>query len=234
MGSIPAVKRQYSTLREWAYFQLREMIVTGVLPPGADLHESQLCAQLNVSKSPLREALRQLAQEGLVVAESNRGSYVTELTIDDFREIYSLRRHIETLEARLAATRVTDADLAQLRANTFQLDQCIARGDTRGFAERDVEFHLMLARICGHRRLLRIQESLQAEMLRLVILRLMHSGQRPETVAEHTAIIDALAAHDADLAEECMRLHLVRAEEWRNRSLQESLAGGASARPTLG
>lgn len=221
--SVPIVQRQYSTLREWAYFQLRDMIVTGVLPPGADLHESQLCAQLKVSKSPLREALRQLAQEGLVVAESNRGSYVTTLTIDDFREIYSLRRHVETLEARLAAEHITNVDVAQLHANTLQLEQCILKGDMRGFAERDVEFHLMLARISGHRRLLRIQESLQAELMRIVILRLSHSGHRPETVAEHLAIIDALEAHDPDQAETCMLAHLERAEEWRYRSLEERL-----------
>ena len=229
--SLPVVQRQYSTLREWAYFQLRDMIVTGILPPGADLHESQLCAQLKVSKSPLREALRQLAQEGLVVAESNRGSYVTTLTIDDFREIYSLRRHIETLEARLAADRITDVEIAQLRTNTTQLERCSLNDDTRGFAERDVEFHLTLARASGHRRLLHIQENLQAELMRIVILRLSHSGQRPETGGEHLAIIDALEKRDPDLAEMRMRIHLERAEEWRNRSLVDQLTDGPTALP---
>jgi DNA-binding GntR family transcriptional regulator len=229
LASPVAVPRQYSTLREWAYLRLRDMIVTGVLPPGADLHESQLSAQLGISKSPLREALRQLAQDGLVVAESNKGSLVAPLTFDDFREIYSLRRHVEPLEVRLAAARIDRPTIAALRANIEALDRCMRRGDNRGFAERDVDFHLILARTSGHRRLLRIQESLQAEMLRLVILRVIQSGMRTETAAEHRAIVDALEARDPDAAASRMLEHLERAEEWRSRALAERLDGRAAA-----
>lgn len=227
MTTSPAAgtARQYSTLREWAYLRLRDMIVTGVLPPGADLHESQLCVQLGISKSPLREALRQLAQEGLVIAESNKGSLVAPLTFDDFREIYSLRRHIEPLEVRLASARIEDGTIAELRANTDILERCMQQRDHRGFAEQDVEFHLVLARTSGHSRLLRIQESLQAEMMRLVILRVVQSGMRTETADEHRAIIDALEARDPDLAALRMLEHLERAEEWRRRALAERLDG---------
>ncbi|HEY3082227.1 MAG TPA: GntR family transcriptional regulator [Chloroflexota bacterium] len=224
-----AFPRQYSTLREWAYLRLRDMIVTGALPPGADLHESQLCAHLGISKSPLREALRQLAQDGLVVAESNKGSLVAPLTFDDFREIYSLRRHIEPLEVRLATPRIDAATVADLRANIEALEGCMRSGDNPGFAERDVEFHLILARTSGHRRLLRIQESLQAEMMRLVILRVAQSGMRTETAAEHSAIVDALEARDPDAAAGRMLDHLERAEEWRRRALEERLDGRSAA-----
>jgi DNA-binding FadR family transcriptional regulator len=103
------------------------------------------------------------------------------------------------------------------------------RGDNRGFAERDVDFHLILARTSGHRRLLRIQESLQAEMLRLVILRVIQSGMRTETAAEHRAIVDALEARDPDAAASRMLEHLERAEEWRSRALAERLDGRAAA-----
>ncbi len=91
------------------------------------------------------------------------------------------------------------------------------------FAEKDVEFHLRLARIAGHRRLLRIQESLQAEMLRLVILHIVQAGVRPETGAEHRAIVNALAANDADLAEACMRQHLERSSIWYYRVCEQYL-----------
>jgi DNA-binding GntR family transcriptional regulator len=230
-NAVVVMPRQYSTLREWAYLQLRDMIVTGVLPPGADLHESQLCAQLGISKSPLREALRQLAQDGLVVAESNKGSLVAPLTFEDFREIYSLRRHIEPLEVRLAAAHIDADTIAQLRANTDVLERCMREGDNRGFAAQDVEFHLILARTSGHKRLLRIQESLQAEMMRLVILRVVQSGMRTETADEHRAIIDALEARDGEGAAQRMTEHLERAEEWRRRALEERLHGQAGAPP---
>src|SRR5262245_7564592 len=102
----------YGSLREWAYGQLREMVVSGALGPGADINEGQLCAKLGISKSPLREALRQLAQEGLVVATSRRGSHVAELSGADWDEIYSLRAYIEALEVRLVAERATPPQIA--------------------------------------------------------------------------------------------------------------------------
>lgn len=223
-AAAPGALRQYSTLREWAYHRLRTMIITGVLPPGADLHEDRLCLQLNISKSPLREALRQLAQEGLVIAISNKGSYVAPITLDDVREIFTLRSALETLQVRLAASRITPQDIATLRTNIGEMEAAAGQGDWPVFAEKDVAFHLLLARIAGHRRLLRIQESLQAEMLRLVILHIVHFGLRPGTGTEHHAIVDALAIHDADLAEARMRQHLERASAWYYRAFEQYLA----------
>jgi DNA-binding GntR family transcriptional regulator len=226
---LPGGLRHYRTLREWAYFQLRDAIITGRLAPGADLHEGQLCAQLGISKSPLREALRQLAQEGLVVAASQKGSYVSTLTVEDFHEVYSLRLHLETLEVRLAAERATPEQVAELRANVEAMDRAFAQGDTRAFAERDVEFHLLLARFSGHGRLLRIQESLQAEMLRLVMHPLMRAGLRAEAMPEHAGIVDALAAGEADLAEQRMRSHVLHAEELRRRAFEAGAQDGSPA-----
>lgn len=221
MDPLPSNLRHYRTLREWAYFQLRDAIITGRLAPGEDLHEGQLCAQLKISKSPLREALRQLAQEGLVVADPHKGSYVSTLTFEDFHEVYSLRLHLESLEVRLAAQRASPGEIAELRANIEAMGKAFAEDDTRAFAERDVEFHLMLARFSGHRRLLRIQESLQAEMLRLVMHPLMRAGLRAEAMPEHDAVVDALEAHDGDRAEERMRRHILDAEELRRRSFEQ-------------
>jgi DNA-binding GntR family transcriptional regulator len=192
------------------------MIVAGVLAPGSDIHEGQLCAQLEVSKSPLREALRQLAQDGLVTIVSNRGSRVSTILEDDVREVYGLRRYIEPYGARLAAERITPTELDELTANIEAMAGSVVANDAHAFAQLDVEFHLVLARTAGHRRLLRIQESLQAEMLRLVIHRLVHSsGLRVEAVAEHRAIVEALRAHDGDQAERRMYRHIMNAEAWQ-------------------
>jgi len=223
MALDPAVVplRAYSTLREWAYGQLREMIVTGVLPPGADLHEGQLCAQLGISKSPLREALRQLAQEGLVVAASQRGSYVAPFSPEDIGEIYSLRSYVEALEVRLATERATVEDVRALRANVAAMEECARRGDQRGFVERDAEFHLLLARIAGHKRLLRVQQSLQTDLLRLMMYHLARAGSAAATDAStmHRAIVDAIEARDPDAAEREMREHIHRGETLRRRLL---------------
>jgi DNA-binding GntR family transcriptional regulator len=228
-GARPA--RAYSSLREWAYLQLREMIVTGVLPPGADIHEGHLCAQLDISKTPLREALRQLAQEGLVVTASQRGSYVAPFSPEDIAEIYSLRSYVEALEVRRATERATDGDLHDLRANIAAMEECAQRGDQRGFVERDAEFHLLLARIADHSRLLRLQQWLQTDMLRLMMHLLAHAGDAAVTDASimHRRIVDAVEARDPDAAERLMREHIHRGEILRGRLLT---APGLEALPT--
>ena len=191
------------------------MIITGQLAPGADLNEGQLANSLGISKSPLREAIRQLAQDGLIVTASNRGSVVSSLTLEDAREIYSLRRHLEVLAVRLAAGRVSPEQLGGLRANIESMRQCTSSEDWRAFSEADVEFHLLLAEASGHRRLLRIQHSIQVELLRLVVNRVVGWGLRPEAVPEHELIVEGLAAHDPEVAEARMREHLDEAEAWR-------------------
>lgn len=218
----PDQTRQYSSLREWAHLRLREMIISGELAPGEDIHEGQLCARLNISKSPLREALRQLAEEGLVVATPTKGSLVAPVTAEDIREIYDLRYYLEALEVRLAAERIADEEIAALRSNIAAMEERAHAGDVAGFAEHDVDFHLALARISGNRRLLRMQESLQAQVRRLVVYQLGISGQRGEmeAVAWHTAIVDALEARDAARAEEQMRGHIRRGLEFRIQAVQ--------------
>jgi DNA-binding GntR family transcriptional regulator len=235
---LPRPVRAYSTLREWAYAQLREMIVSGELPPGADIHEGQLCAQLGISKSPLREALRELAQEGLVVAASQRGSYVSTFSPEDIAEIYSLRSYVEALEVRLATERATADDIRRLRANVAAMEECARRPDARGFVERDAEFHLLLARMAGHRRLLRVQEGLQTDLLRLMMHHLARAPgvAEAEAVTMHRAIVDAVEGGSPDAAERLMREHIQRGEALRRGMLAASSVERegrpvASARP---
>ncbi len=214
--------RQYSTLREWAYRRLREMIVTGELGPGETIREGPLSERLEISKSPLREALRQLHQEGLIVTVSNKGSKVASLTEEDIREIYQLREYTEALAGRLACQRRTPEQIAALRANVAALAESVGRDSHREVAERDIAFHLLLAQIAGHRRLLRIQENLQTEMLRLVMRQFADWGEVAETDAavKHAAIVDALEAGDADLVEARIREHIRQGKYFRRAAIE--------------
>lgn len=219
-----AAGREYSTLGEWAYRRLREMIVSGELEPGESIREGPLSGRLEISKSPLREALRQLHQEGLIVTVANKGSHVAPLTEVDIREIYQLREYTEALAVRLACLRRTPEQIAALRASVAELAESIGRDGHRQIAERDIAFHVLLARISGHGRLLRIQESLQTEMLRLVMRQFADWGERAETDAavKHAAIVDAIEAGDADLAEARMRAHIHQGKHFRH----AAIAGG--------
>ena len=217
--------RPYSTLREWAYLRVRDMIVSGELAPGADINERELCDRLELSKSPLREALRQLAQEGLVVAAANKGSYVAELTTEDIDEIHTLRYYLEALEVRLAAVRVTPGQIAELRRNIAEMEACTDAGDPEGSAACDTEFHLMLARIAGHRRLLRVQEGLQTDLRRAMAQQRSRTGHQggSDAATRHRAIVEALEVHDPDRASDLMKAHIRHAEEvlqeWSGRAL---------------
>lgn len=209
--------RRYSTLREWAYTRVREMIVSGELAPGSVIHEGDLCERLDISKSPLREALRQLHQEGLIDTVSNKGSRVATLSEQDIDEIYQLRSYIEAMAVRLACDKRTEADISALREGIRTLDAIKSSGDLRAIAEQDIRFHLHLAQIGGNRRLIRIQENLQTEMLRLVMRQFVDWGDAAESdaVRRHTAIVDAIEANDPDAAEREMRAHIAQGQEFR-------------------
>jgi len=225
--------RRYSTLREWAYSQLREMIVTGELAPGSVIHEGDLSVRLDISKSPLREALRQLHQEGLIDTVSNKGSRVATLSEQDIEEIYQLRTYIEAMAVRLACARHTARDIDDLRAGIARLDAIKATGDLRAIAELDIRFHLRLAEIGGNRRLIRIQQNLQTEMLRLVMRQFVDWGEAAESdaVRRHTAIVDAIAANDPDAAEREMRAHIAQGQEFRRSAKARFEADGIQVAP---
>lgn len=224
--------RRYSTLREWAYTQLREMIVTGELAPGAVILEGDLCERLDISKSPLREALRQLHQEGLIDTVSNKGSRVATLSEQDIEEIYQLRAYIESMAVRLACAKRTAPDIADLRNAIHALEAIKSSGDLRAIAEQDIRFHLLLAQISGNRRLIRIQQNLQIEMLRLVMRQFLDWGDAAESdaVRRHTAIVDAIEANDPDAAEREMRAHIAKGQEFR-RSAKARFDATSGERP---
>lgn len=221
--------RRYSTLREWAYSQLREMIVTGELAPGSVIHEGDLSERLEISKSPLREALRQLHQEGLIDTVSNKGSRVATLSEQDIEEIYQLRAYIEAMAVRLACERHTAQDIADLRDGIERLEETKLSCDLRAIAELDIGFHLRLAEVGGNRRLIRIQQNLQTEMLRLVMRQFVDWGEAAESdaVRRHAAIVDAIAANDPDGAEREMRAHIAQGQAFRRSAKARAEASAA-------
>jgi DNA-binding GntR family transcriptional regulator len=214
-GAGPA--RAHSTLREWAYPQLREMIVAGVPPPGAEIHEGQLRAHLGISRSPLCGHSASSPRRGWLWPRRSAGSSVAPFSPEDIAEIDSLRSYVEARDVRLATARATDDDVRALRANIAAMEECARRGDHRGFVERDAEFHRLLARIADHSRLLRVQRGLQADMLRLMMYHPAGAGNAAVTDASimHRAIVDAVEAGQPDAAERLMREHLHRGEMLR-------------------
>jgi DNA-binding GntR family transcriptional regulator len=184
---------------------LREMILDGRLKPGTHLRETHVAQSLGVSRNTLREALRSLAEHGLVTHHPHRGVVVTDLTVEDVADLFRLRLVLE--QAGLAALTET----GELERATDAFAVALERGDGAEALEEDFRFHRALVAALGSDRLSAAHERAQGE-LRLVLFQLDRDYEPPQ-VEEHRAIVAALRAGERTAAEAALTAHLERAAE---------------------
>jgi DNA-binding GntR family transcriptional regulator len=219
---------------------LRSMIMSGELLPGDRLPENSLTAQLGVSRSPLREAMSVLEQEGLIVQAPRRGAVVAPLTAHDIYEIYSLREQLEELAVRLGVPVVDEGRLDRLRTSYAALEA--ATGDDQSEHTRlAFEFHLALVGLAGHRRVEDAFRSLSLQMqLCMAMNRRARSGLETirEDATRHRPLLDLAVAGDREGLLEALRNHgqrtfLLDAEEQVSGHSPESRAWFAEVRAQL-
>jgi DNA-binding GntR family transcriptional regulator len=191
-----------------AYEQLRAEILAGRLQPNQRLVESDLTESLGVSRAAVRTALVRLAQEGLIEHERNRGARVRMVGEQEAAEILEARMVLEGLAARHAAERATDADVAGLRDILATMRERLDAGDLLGASDRNAVLHGRLLELAGHETVWRLVGALNSQLVRFQYRTILVPGRPEESFAEHTAIVDAVAAHDPDAAEAAMRRHL--------------------------
>jgi DNA-binding GntR family transcriptional regulator len=217
------------TLRNEVADELRNAIVTGRLRPGEHLKESAIAAEMSVSRSPVREAFRQLEQEGLILSIPNQGSFVRAFDEDDVEEIFTLRAVLEDLACDLVLKDdgFRSADLDQLETYVDQQREAIEARDFDRLTQLDMDFHEFICRKSGSKRLLKMWQSLRAQIQVLFYQRFQTFDWVPETVdTDHTAILGALRAGDGErfsqisneanarVAKECVQmLRLIRHAE---------------------
>lgn len=192
------------------YAVVRRRILDGDLPGGARLRQEALADELGVSRTPLREALRRLAAEGLVEFHPNRGAQVVELTEDAMRSAYEARLVLEPAAARLAARRRPRAELAAMRE---AIDAEREAPDAQSAYRASRAFHLALVRACGNEHLIRSAEALWVlGVAQAIYERQAGTHDLIETdVDEHRAIARAIEDGEAALAERLVRRHIERA-----------------------
>ena len=208
------------TMSALAAEALRSMILSGELMPGDRLPENGLTAQLGVSRSPLREAMSVLEQEGLIVQEPRRGAVVTPLTAHDIYEIYTLREKLEELSVRLGVPVTEESRLDRLRTAYADLEAA-AGADQSENTRLSFEFHLALVGLAGHRRLEDTYRGLSLQMqLCMAMNRRARAGIESirEDVIRHRPLLDLAVAGDADrllaaLRDHGQRTFLLDAEE---------------------
>ncbi len=204
-------------MTDWVYEELKEAIVGLRLPPGQPLREAALAEQLGVSKTPIREALSRLQQDGLAETTSFKGAVVTGYSRQDLVEIYELRELLESSAARLAAQSMSDADRARLDQILIESRALWDGSDPVRLAARIAEFDVVLFDQVQNGRIRALIENLRAHMTRIGELTAEIPGRIQTSVDEHEKIVEAIAARDPDLAEQRMRehIHSVRDEQLR-------------------
>lgn len=206
--ALPALGARRN-LREEITETLRAAVISGELRPGVVYSAPSLAAQFGVSATPVREAMLDLAGEGLVDIVRNKGFRVTELSEKDLDDLSELRALIEVPTVRrIAAAGVDPAVLAQLRPLAAEIEAAAARGDLIAHVTADLEFHLRLLALAGNAHLVETVRSLRARSRIYGIRSLADRGALVPSAHEHAELLDLLAAGDADGAERLMRHHI--------------------------
>lgn len=193
---------------DWVYEEVRQAIIELRLKPGEPLREATMAEQLGVSKTPVREALARLEQEGLVETTSFKGAVVSGYSPQDLEEIYELRELLEGAAARTAATSASEETLARLAALVQESRDLRARDDLEGLASLLGAFDAVIYEQVANERIRALIENLKAHLARIGRLTEEIPGRVKASVEEHAAIVDAIAARDADAAERSMRAHI--------------------------
>ncbi len=202
-----------TSLHDTIVGRLRDMIIEGALEPGTRLHEGQLGEQLGVSRTPLREAIKYLASEGLVELVPSRGAVVRRFDRKDIQDMMLVIRTLEDLAGRLACAAASEAGIAAVRGTH---DEMIARyraGDRLAYYKLNQRIHSMIVELADNQALAQVHSGLQMRLKRVRFIG--HEG--PErwaaAVAEHEEMIAALEARDADRLTEVLTRHLTKAWE---------------------
>ena len=205
---LGTLDRFEGTLANRVYLSLREAIVGLRYAPGEVLRKAEVCAALNVSRSPVSGAVARLAADGLVDVHPQAGTYVSRISMAEIREGAFIREALELAAIEHVARRVTDEQIGLLKRNLRIQRVMLDDGDQTGFYEHDAQMHELLLAFTSYRRLCRISESVRSQLDRARQLLLPAPGRLQEAYREHEAVVRALEARDAERAREALRHHL--------------------------
>ncbi|RJQ76087.1 MAG: GntR family transcriptional regulator [Desulfobacteraceae bacterium] len=211
MNSSMRVATHAAPVRQQVLVNLREAILEGLFKPGDRLYEQTLCDLLGVSRTPIREALRQLETEELIHIIPNKGPVVREVTRQDAQDIYQVREMLEGLAVRLFAQVADDAAIASLEAAVQGIESCIRQKEYRVLLKRKNEFYDVLLKGCGNKVVYQVLGSLLARVTLLRGTSLAQPERPARSLEEIKKILAAIKARDPDAAYEASTAHIRQA-----------------------
>ncbi|MDU2197656.1 MAG: GntR family transcriptional regulator [Peptostreptococcaceae bacterium] len=204
----------YKPLRDVVFENLREAILEGKLKPGQRLMEVQLAEQLGVSRTPVREAIRKLELEGLVVMLPRKGAYVANMSLKDVIDVLEVRASLEGLSASLAAERISDIDLKRLKKIAEEFKESTINADIETLLKKDVEFHECIFKAANNKKLTQVINSLWEQVYRFRVTYISDYDSSLSIVEEHKNILSAIEKGDCELAKKYATEHIEKAEQF--------------------
>ena len=211
----------YLPLRDVVFNTLREAILKGDLKPGERLMELQLASKLGVSRTPIREAIRMLEQEGLAVTTPRKGAEVAKMTLKDMEDVLEIRDALDELAVRIACQKITDEQLKQLEDVKELFEKNTQTNNVKNIAEADVSFHDVIYEATGNPKLVTLLNNLREQVYRYRVEYIKDPKNYPTLIAEHEAILDSLKNRDVKNAVEAMHVHVANQAEAVKMVIQE-------------
>ncbi|WP_247886897.1 GntR family transcriptional regulator [Azospirillum sp. SYSU D00513] len=219
----PGAARRGTTVAATIHRELRAEIVSLARKPGEPISEKQIAEAFGVSRTPVREAVLRLADEGLIEIFPQSGTFVARIPLASLPEDIAIRRALEEAAVRYAAERATASQVARLRANLELAREMEAAGDQEGFHQADEAFHALIAETAGYPGFWTLTQQVKVQVDRYRRLTLPVRGRMAQVIAEHTAVVEAVAAHDPAGAVRALAAHLD--------NLQVAIANAHQANP---
>ena len=219
---------EFLPLRDVVYNTLRKAILRGEFQPGERLMEIMLANKLGVSRTPVREAMRQLENEGLVIMIPRKGAQVAKITRQELNDVLEVRKSLEILAVEKACERMTPEQEAALAEAEELFNSLIGTDDITAIAEADVAFHDVIYQATGNRRLIQILNNLREQMYRFRVEHLKNKAGRLKLTEEHRAIVEAVLAKDAEAASRLTAEHIDNQKIAIDRNIEEKSNHGGS------
>ncbi len=215
---------EYLPLRDVVFNTLRQAILKGELEPGERLMEIQLADRLGVSRTPIREAIRKLELEGLVLMIPRKGAEVAKISEKSLRDVLEVRRSLEELAIELACERMDDEDIEKLEAAQENFREAVKNGDSMTIAETDEAYHDIIYNGTGNNRLVQILNNLREQMYRYRLEYIKDEDKRQVLLIEHTQILNAVKGRHVAEAKKAIREHIDNQEITVSRNIKEKQA----------
>ena len=205
--------KNHKSLRVLVYEEIKKQILTGVIEPGARIMEVETSEDLGVSRTPVRDAIKRLEREGLVVIEPRKGTYASKLTDNELIEILDVREHLEGLAVLYAAKKMKNAQKDKLKGISEKYINAVGEKKINKMVKYDTEFHKTIIESSGNKTLINLIEQLDERMMRFRYAYFDNTRRAELIPPEHDKILNAIMNEDAGAAEEFAKDHIRRLKE---------------------